>query len=50
MFSTVVLLFCSTIAAFQKTSDWLNIGTKFGAAGLAAWAAMHAAAYWGFVQ
>lgn len=50
MFSTAVLAFCSIVAAFQTRKGWLNMGIKFGATGLAGWAAMHAAVYWGFVQ
>lgn len=50
MFSTAVLAFCSIVAAFQNTSNWLNIVIKFSAAGLAAWASPHVAVYWGFAQ
>lgn len=47
MFPTTVLLFCSFVAALQK-SDWgPNLWIKIGATGLAAWAAVHTAAYWG---
>lgn len=49
MFSTAVLLFCSFFAAFQQSGHWLNLTIKISAAGLAGWAAMHAAAYWGLV-
>lgn len=50
MFSTAVLMFFSVVAAFQNATGWLNISIKLTAAGLAGWAAMHAAPYWGLVQ
>jgi len=50
MFSTAVLVFCAIIAAFQSSDHILNISIKVTAAGLAAWAAMHASVYWGLVQ
>lgn len=47
MFPTTVLLFCSLVAAFQRREGALNLVVKFVATGLAAWAAIYAAAYWG---
>jgi len=47
MFETTTMLYCAYVAAMASSTGLYNIIMKTGAAGLAAWAAMHSAAYWG---